>query len=77
MSRFFIESLLSQTTDKLRREPFCVPKNFWYPKKMTKKEGQSEGGREGGRQGGREGRREGGREVRRDYLNFCQEIDGS
>ena len=36
-------------------EPLCIPKNFWYRKKIYAQEGEREGGRAGGREGGSEG----------------------
>ena len=71
MSRISIESLLSQSTDNFRKEPFCSSQNFWYRKNLWIKarEGEREGGSEGGREGGTEGGREG-----RIITFFCQNI---
>ena len=53
ISRFSVEYLLSQSTEKLRKGPFCVSQNFWYRKILwIRGEGGGGGGR-GGREGGR------------------------
>ena len=46
ISRFFIEKLLSHSTQNFVGEPFCVSQNFWYRKYLWIRGGGGGGGRE-------------------------------